>query len=272
MRNKKRMLAAGLISVTLLSAVTGCGSTSQNVQDTKGIQGTTGVAGGTVQGSGSAGNGASSDADTASGTASQNNSSTTDHTAQTGNNDSSGTSQAGVSQHAAAGSATMVNGGITEQEAKNIAAGNAGVTEEQIQYITVKQDWDDGRARYEVEFTAAGVEYDYELDASDGRILSADSEVIDKGYRASQDGTTGSQNAAGTSQTAPGGVSIETAKQTVMDRIPGIDAGNIYIHPDYDDGISLYEGEAYYAEVKYEFEINAENGNIISWEAESIYD
>ena len=57
-----------------------------------------------------------------------------------------------------------------------------------------------------------------------------------------------------------------------MDRIPGIDAANIYIHPDYDDGISLYEGEAYYAEVKYEFEINAENGNIISWEAESIYD
>lgn len=96
--------------------------------------------------------------------------------------------------------------------------------------------------------------------------------MIDKGYRASQNGTTGSKNATGTSQTAPGGVSIETAKQTVMDRIPGIDAANIYIHPDYDDGISLYEGEAYYAEVKYEFEINAENGNIISWEAESIYD
>lgn len=258
MRNKKRMLAAGLIAVALLSAVTGCGSTTGNMQDTQSIQGTTGVAGGTVQGSGNAGNGASSDADTASGTASQNNSSTTDHnaqdnssgtgtaqngssttdhTAQTGNNDSSGTSQAGVSQHATAGSATMVNGGITEREAKNIAAGKAGVTEEQIQYITVKQDWDDGRARYEVEFTAAGVEYDYELDASDGRILSADSEVIDRGYSASQDGTTGSQNAAGTSQTTPGGVSIETAKQTVMDRIPGIDAGNI-----------------------------------ISWEAESIYD
>ena len=86
--------------------------------------------------------------------------------------------------HATAGSATMVNGGITEQEAKSIATGNAGVTEDGIQYITVKQDWDDGKARYEVEFTAAGVEYDYELDASDGRILSADSEVIDKGYSA----------------------------------------------------------------------------------------
>ena len=278
MRNKKRMLAAGLIAVALLSTVSGCGSTTGNMQDTKGIQGTTGAAGGTVQGSASAENASDTASqnnsntadhnvqDNSSGTGTaQNGSNTTDHTAQTGNNDSSGTSQAGVSQHATAGSATMVNGGITEREAKSIAAGDAGVTEEQIQYIMVKQDWDDGRARYEVEFTAAGVEYDYELDASDGRILSADSEVIDKGYRASQ-------GSAGTSQTTPGGVSIETAKQTVMDRIPGIDAGNIYIHPDYDDGISLYEGEAYYAEVKYEFEINAENGNIISWEAESIYD
>ena len=278
MRNKKRMLAAGLIAAALLSAVSGCGSASQNMQDTQSIQGTTGVAGGTVQGSASAENASDTASqnnsntadhnaqDNSSGTGTaQNGSNTTDHTAQSGNNDSSGTSQAGVSQHATAGSSTMVNGGITEQEAKDIATGNAGVTEEQIQYITVKQDWDDGQARYEVEFTAAGVEYDYELDASDGRILSADSEVIDKGYSASQDG-------AGTSQTIPGSVSIETAKQTVMDRIPGIDAGNIYIHPDYDDGISLYEGEAYYAEVKYEFEINAENGNIISWEAESIYD
>lgn len=280
MRNKKRMLAAGLIAAALLSAVNGCGNASQNVVETQGIQGTTGVAGGTVQGSGNAENGATNEAgtalqnssNTADNNAQDNSSNATDHTSQTRSTDSNGTSQAGVSQHATAGSTTMVNGGITEQEAKDIATGNAGVTEGQIQYITVKQDWDDGRARYEVEFTAAGVEYDYELDASDGRILSADSEVIDKGYRASQNGTTGSQNAAGTSQTTPGSVSIETAKQTVMDRIPGIDAGNIYIHPDYDDGISLYEGEAYYAEVKYEFEINAENGNIISWEAESIYD
>ena len=146
------MFAAGLIAVALLSTVNGCGSTTGNMQDTQSIQGATGVAGGTVQGSGSTGtasdtasqnNGNTADhnaQDNSSGTGTaQNGSNTTDHTAQTGNNDSSGTSQAGVSQHATAGSATMVNGGITEQEAKNIAAGNAGVTEEQIQYITVKR-------------------------------------------------------------------------------------------------------------------------------------
>ena len=178
MRNKKRMLAAGLITVALLSTVNGCGSTTGNMQDTQSIQGTTGAAGGTVQGSGSTG--------TASDTASQNNSNTADHNAQ---DNSSGT---------------------------GIAQNGSNTTDHTAQ--------------------------------------------------------TGNNDSSETSQTAPGGVSIETAKQTVMDRIPGIDAGNIYIHPDYDDGISLYEGEAYYAEVKYEFEINAENGNIISWEAESIYD
>jgi len=47
-RNKKRMLAAGLIAVALLSTVNGCGSTTGNMQDTKGIQGATGAAGGTV--------------------------------------------------------------------------------------------------------------------------------------------------------------------------------------------------------------------------------
>ena len=83
MRNKKRMLAAGLIAVALLSTVNGCGSTTGNMQDIQSIQGTTGVAGGTVQGSASAENDAL--------------------------NDSSGTSQAGVSQHATAGSSTMVN-------------------------------------------------------------------------------------------------------------------------------------------------------------------
>ena len=124
------MLAAGLVTAVLISTATGCGNTSQNVAGTQGIQGTTGVVGGTVQGSGNAENGATNEA----GTASQNSSNTADNNAQdNSSNATDHTSQAGVSQHATAGSATMVNGGITEQEAKNIATGNAGVTEDQIQ-------------------------------------------------------------------------------------------------------------------------------------------
>lgn len=80
------MLAAGLIAVALLSTVNGCGSTTGNMQDTKGIQGATGAAGGTVQGSGSTG--------TASDTAAQNNGNTADHNAQD-NSSGTGTAQNG---------------------------------------------------------------------------------------------------------------------------------------------------------------------------------
>lgn len=271
------MIATGLLLMTLLPAEAGCGSQPQNVQGNIGMQGSAGVAEGTTDNT------------------TQNSQTTADNTAQAGvsqntqsadNANTDNTAQAGVSQNTQstdntnidtqAGSYAMVSDGITEQEAKNIAVTNAGITEADIQYITVKQDWDDGRARYDVEFTAAGVEYDYELDATDGRILSADSEVLDKGYSAGTSNSTANtgsaQNGTGTAQNTTGGISIETAKQTVMDRIPGIASGNIYIHSDYDDGMYLYEGEAYHAEIKYEFEINAANGSIISWEAESIYD
>lgn len=175
-------------------------------------------------------------------------------------------------QNTQAGTSTMVSGGITEQEAKNIAIENAGIAETDLQYITVKQDWDDGCARYDVDFLAGNVEYDYELDASNGTILSADSERLDKGTGTAQqtEGTT--QQSVGVAQSSTGNISIDAAKEAVMAKVPGIDAGNIYIHEDYDDGILLYEGEAYHAEVKYEFEINAATGSIVSWEAESIYD
>lgn len=264
MRERMRILASGLLLIGAFWTGVGCGNQSRSVQ------GNIEVAGENTQDTGIVGNGVTNDAGAAAG-----------HSAQAGSTDSSETAEAGVSQNTAAGSTVMVSGGITEQKAKEIATENAGVTEEQIQYITVKQDWDDGQARYEVGFTAAGVEYDYELDASDGRILSTDSEVIGGGYstgttdstaNGTADGTADSQNTAGTSQTATGGISMEAARQTVMDKIPGIDAGNIYIHQDYEDGVYVYEGEAYHAEVKYEFEMNAFDGTITSWEAESIYD
>lgn len=134
----------------------------------------------------------------------------------------------------------MVAGGITQQEAKETAIREAGVSEADISYITVKQDWDDGMARYEVEFVAQGTEYDYGLDATDGKVIAASSEIFDKMGSTSQGSTP-----QGTAQ--QGGTST---------------AG----------GISIYEGEAYHAETKYEFEISASDGRILSWEAESIYD
>ena len=46
----------------------------------------------------------------------------------------------------------------------------------------------------------------------------------------------------------------------------------INAHSDYDDGIQVYDVSLYVNDVEYSYEINAQNGNIVSYEMDSIYD
>ncbi|MDR3120409.1 MAG: PepSY domain-containing protein [Clostridiales bacterium] len=62
---------------------------------------------------------------------------------------------------------------ITEADAKAIALRHAGLNESDVTYIRVKRDRDDGRVVYDVEFYSGRTEYEYEIDAADGRILEA---------------------------------------------------------------------------------------------------
>ena len=63
---------------------------------------------------------------------------------------------------------------ITEDQAKTIALEHAGVAEQDTSRLTVRQDWDDGRQEYDVEFHVGYIEYEYEIDAASGKILSFD--------------------------------------------------------------------------------------------------
>lgn len=63
------------------------------------------------------------------------------------------------------------SGDIGESGAKTAAFQHAGVSESQVSKLKVKRDWDDGRLEYEVEFKAAGMEYEYTIDGSTGAIL-----------------------------------------------------------------------------------------------------
>lgn len=43
-------------------------------------------------------------------------------------------------------------------------------------------------------------------------------------------------------------------------------------HLDYDDGLQVYDVDFYVNDVEYSYEIDAQNGNIVSYEMNSIYD
>ena len=68
-------------------------------------------------------------------------------------------------------------------------------------------------------------------------------------------------------------ISEDKAKQIALGKVEGAQAADMSrIDLDYDDGRWVYEGEIYQGEWEYEFEIDAESGNVIGWEKDHIYD
>lgn len=63
---------------------------------------------------------------------------------------------------------------ITLEEAKKIALDYAGLKESDVRFAKTEFDCDDGRAEYEIEFYFGRTEYEFEIDASSGRILKSE--------------------------------------------------------------------------------------------------
>lgn len=63
---------------------------------------------------------------------------------------------------------------LTEEEAKNIALEHAGLKGQQVSRLRTKYEIDDGVPQYDVEFYHDGSEYNYEIHAETGKIISFD--------------------------------------------------------------------------------------------------
>ena len=153
---------------------------------------------------------------------------------------------------------------ITAQQAQEIALSHAGLSSSQVSFVRAHLDWDDGRQVYEVEFynTSNYTEYDYEIDASSGDILSYDHEA--EYYQRPSTGTGSSGNSGGSAA-----ISTEQAKQIALARVPG--ATDIRIQLDRDDGRLEYEGKIIYNNTEYEFTIDGYSGAIREWDAEPFH-
>lgn len=141
---------------------------------------------------------------------------------------------------------------LTEDEAKQIALKDAGIKEKNVTNIRVKKDIDDGRTVYEVEFYVENEEYDYEIDVNTGEIISKDYDIEDDFYN--QKTTTNSSD-----------ISQEEAIKIVLKKVPGATKQDVRIKLDTDNGHRIYEGEIYYNQTEYEFELSAEDGKILEW-------
>lgn len=165
---------------------------------------------------------------------------------------------------------------IGRDAALEAALEDAGVKESETTRLKVSVDTDDGRKTYEIQFDAGDMEYEYEIQASDGTILSVDTEklktaateqsgnAIQQG-NTDQTGTTGQTSGNTTQQTA---LSMEEAMAIALERVPGATEKDVKIELDYDDGVYKYEGDIIHEQIEYDFEIDANTGTILEWSEE----
>lgn len=79
----------------------------------------------------------------------------------------------------AASSVTELVAKISAEDAKRTALEHAKLKEEEVKDLDVDLDRDNGVLKYEIDFRHGDIEYDYDIDAQSGKIISADKDRED---------------------------------------------------------------------------------------------
>lgn len=167
---------------------------------------------------------------------------------------------ADASEAAAAADGTSASaaasGPVTEEQAKSIALSQAGLTEDQVAAMRTETHTRRGQSVFEVEFRGSdGSEYSCDISASDGSVISYDYDA---------------RGNAPTVNTEAGMLSEEQIRAAVLERVPGASADSIRLELDEDDSRLIYEGELFYDNTEYEFQIDAYSGAVLEWESDSV--
>lgn len=141
-----------------------------------------------------------------------------------------------------------------------IALDHAGIVEKDAVFTKKHKDKDDGRTVYEIEFTANGIEYEYEIGAADGAVLKHGEESR------SSDPSEGSGKQPDSGEY----IGNEKAKAIALKHagVSSSDVKKLKCKLEKEHGTMVYEVEFKYNGYEYEYEINAVSGKIIKSEKE----
>jgi uncharacterized membrane protein YkoI len=146
---------------------------------------------------------------------------------------------------------------IGETEAKSIAFQHAGLSEKEISAVSVKQYEKRGMRLYDITFSGGGVKYNYEIDAISGEIVEYERRNTGKAIQGPDDGN---QDYIGFEKAK----SIALAHANVSES----EIRKYEAELDRHRGSAVYEIEFDHARTEYEYEIDAETGEIIRWKSE----
>lgn len=152
--------------------------------------------------------------------------------------------EAGEITSVSSSGSVSTKGYISETEARDAALADAGVDASSVTVQKLSLDWEDGRVVYDVEFYDQKTTYEYEIDATSGEIVKRETEVSPLAS-----GDVIGLEAAKSAAVKDAGISSPTFTKATLDR---------------DDGRSLYEIEFISGSTKYEYDIDALTGSVLS--------
>ena len=150
---------------------------------------------------------------------------------------------------------------ISADKAKRIALGDAKLAEKDVTFVKVELEFEDNRLVYDVEFYSGNVEYDYDIDAVSGAIVSADRDIENYVIPAQP-------SAEAPTKAQASEISVEKAKQIALSHAGVGSARFTKAKIDYENGVKVYEIEFKVGNMEYEYDINVLNGAIVSSSAE----
>lgn len=140
-----------------------------------------------------------------------------------------------------------------KDQMKAAALEDAGLEEDETTGIRIKKDRDDGKTIYDVIIYVDEEEYSYEIDPDTGNILESEYEIDEDYNRVPDD---------------PSFLTREDVIEIVLEKVEGATEKDARVKYEIDDGREIYEGSIFFADIEYEFELNAQNGDILEWSEE----
>ncbi len=167
---------------------------------------------------------------------------------------------------------SVAAGPITEEQAKQIALQHAGLTESQAVFARTELDLEHGRQIYEVEFYSGQTEYDYDIDAVTGDVLSFDQDAEYIVPAAPAPAAPAPAAAApAQSSAASGPITKDQALQIAIQHagVAQTDVSRQKVEQDYDDGRQRFEVKFKVGRTEYEYDIDAATGQILEFDVDN---
>ncbi len=157
---------------------------------------------------------------------------------------------------------------IGTEGAKQAVYTCSGLTADQITFLEIKEDYDDGLKRYEVKFLAGNYKFEYDVDSASGVVVKGEFEMQNTVPPTT---VTPVPTPPGTSTEKPAQTAnIEKDKAvqiaTSHARVSADSVRKLEVKFDYEDGVPVYEIDFVVGQLEYEYEIHAVNGTILSYD------